>query len=281
MTWEPGKPVEMETRRFFVRSLKPEDADENYTSWWNDAEIQRGFNQKPRNWDIPRAAQHIEKFNNQDRFHLGIIVKETLRLIGFITIIADLKQKIAKTNVGLGDKTFWGKDVIIEVREHMLDFIFLTLGMEKAESEIIGRNFSSIFNNKVLGYASEGILRKHSPSVEGGRADTYLFGLLKREWQESKKDKKETLSKPDKALTNSGNFKTAKELLAEATYYNSRDIPDSASVDTWGSWDSLSHVRLILAMEHHLGRELEPDIVVDISNLQDVARFISVNKSLD
>ncbi len=281
MAWTPGKPVEMETKRFFVRSLKPEDADENYTSWWNDAEIQRGFNQKPRNWDIPRAAQHIRQFNNRNKFHLGIYCKKTGKLIGFFAIFVNDQHKTAKTNVCLGDKTFWGKDVIIEVRTHMLGFIFLTLGMEKAESEIIGRNFSSIFNNKVLGYTSEGILRKHSPSVEGGRADTYLYGLLKEEWQDSKKDKKETLPKFNKELTNTRFFKKAKSLLAEATYFNPKDIPDTASVDTWGSWDSLSHVRLLLAIENHLERELDPDAVVDISTLHDVAHFISVNKGLD
>jgi acyl carrier protein len=159
----------------------------------------------------------------------------------------------------------------------MLGFIFSILGMEKVESKIIGRNFSSIFNNKVLGYSSEGIVRKHAPSVDGGRADTYLYGLLKEEWQDLDKGKKKTLSKLDKKLTGTKFFKKAKELLAEATYFNLKNIPDTASVDTWGSWDSLSHVRLLLAIENHLGKELEPDAVINISNLQDVARFISDN----
>ena len=149
MDWTPGQPLELETEKYKLRSLTPDDADEEYTSWWNDAEVQRGFNKKPRNWDIPDAVKHINTFNNITLFHLGVFPKDTSRLIGFVTISFAMKHKVAITNVALGDKSYWGKDVIIEVRRKVMDFMFETLGIEKAESEILGRNFSSIFNNNV------------------------------------------------------------------------------------------------------------------------------------
>ena len=279
MNWAPGQPVKLETEKFFLRSLTPKDADEEYTSWWNDAEIQRGFNNKPRGWGIPDAANHIKNFDNKVLFHLGIYPKETSKLIGFVTIHLSQKHKMATTNVALGDKSYWGKDVIIEVRLKVLDFMFENLKIEKAESEILGRNFSSIFNLKVLGYTAEGVLRQHIPSIDGGRADKYLFGLTKKEWQQAKDNKKKPAIKLDKKLAKTAAFLSAKGLLAEATHYDPKDIPDTASVDTWGAWDSLSHVRLLMAIEEHLGKELNPDIIVDIYSVSDIANFISGDHS--
>jgi len=279
MDWTPGQPLELETEKYKLRSLTPDDADEEYTSWWNDAEVQRGFNNKPRDWDIPDAVKHIKNFNNITLFHLGIYPKDTSKLIGFITISVAKKHKMAITNVALGDKSYWGKDVIIEVRSKVVDFMFETLGIEKAESEILGRNFSSIFNNKVLGYTVEGILRKHISFVDGGRADKYLFGLTREDWQQAKDKKKKPAPKLDQKITNSEEFLKAKALLGEATHYDPKDIPDTASVDTWGAWDSLSHVRLLMAIEGHLGKELNPDIIVEISCVSDIAKFISDGQS--
>ena len=188
MGWKRGKKLELETERFILRSLTPADADETYTSWWNDAELQRGFNSKPRNWDTSQAARHLRQFNNDNRFHLGIFCKETGKLIGFIAMFPKYRQKLAKTNVLIGDQSYWGKGVPREVRRHMLDFLFDTLGMEKVEGEIFGRNLPSIFNYQALGFKAEGVRRSHVRSVDGGRADVYQFGLLKEEWQAFKKE---------------------------------------------------------------------------------------------
>lgn len=67
---------------------------------------------------------------------------------------------------------------------------------------------------------------------------------------------------------------TAKALLAEATQRTAAEVPDGASVDSWDAWDSLSHMRLIMAMEQHLGKELPPEAVVDIASLDDVVKYL-------
>lgn len=196
--WEPGKPVTIETESYFVRSLTPSDADETYTSWWNDAEIQKGFNNTPRNWDTVRAAQHISTFDNRNRFHLGIFTKKNGKIIGYFAILLEKGGEVASTNVCIGEKEYWGKGVASEIREKVLDFIFGPLGLIKVEGKILGRNLSSIAIYKGLGFKPEGVLRKHINAVDGGRADIFLFGLLKEEWEEMKKKRKPAKKeKPD------------------------------------------------------------------------------------
>jgi RimJ/RimL family protein N-acetyltransferase len=183
VSWKPGDLLQVETGRFVLRSLTRQDASDSYVGWWNDAEIQEGLNFPPRGWGRRRAMQHIDQFDNVNKFHLGIFCKDSARMIGFFAIFVNPKNKVAVTNVVIGDKDFWGKGVVQEVRAAMLVFLFRVLGMEKVKGEIKGRNYPSIFNYKAQGFTCEGILRNEISHVSGGRADVFLFGLLRAEWE--------------------------------------------------------------------------------------------------
>lgn len=63
----------------------------------------------------------------------------------------------------------------------------------------------------------------------------------------------------------------AKKLLAEAIHADTAAIPDGARIGGFARWDSLAHLRLILALEEKIGRQLDPDEAVRIESLQDVA----------
>ena len=182
MDWRPGEPLRLETERFRLRSLTPADATITYVSWWNDPEVQEGLNFPARGWDRQRAIKHISQFNNKTAFHLGIFCKDTDSMIGFFAAFPDPHTKVAKTNIVIGEKDYWGKNVVQEVRARMLSFLFEVMGMEKVKGEIQGRNYPSIFNYKAMGFTCEGVLRNDIPRFDGGRTDVFIFGLLRDEW---------------------------------------------------------------------------------------------------
>ena len=62
----------------------------------------------------------------------------------------------------------------------------------------------------------------------------------------------------------------AKTLLAEATGQSVEEIPDNASIHTMSAWDSLVHLRVILALETRLGHELDAEAVMEITGLDDL-----------
>ena len=66
----------------------------------------------------------------------------------------------------------------------------------------------------------------------------------------------------------------AKQLLAEAIGADAAAVPDGARIGGYERWDSLAHLRLILALEAMIGRELDPDEAVRIESLHDVAAFL-------
>ena len=109
-------------------------------------------------------------------------------MIGFFAAFPNPKTRVALTNIVIGDKDYWGKHVVQEVRAAMLYFLFQGLGMEKVKGEIKGRNYPSIFNYKAMGFTSEGILRNEIPCFSGGRTDVFIFGLLREEWEAQNKE---------------------------------------------------------------------------------------------
>jgi acyl carrier protein len=66
----------------------------------------------------------------------------------------------------------------------------------------------------------------------------------------------------------------AKKLLAEAFHVDAAAIPDTAHLGGFERWDSLAHLRLILALEEKIGRQLDPDEAVRIGSLEDIAGLL-------
>jgi RimJ/RimL family protein N-acetyltransferase len=183
--WSPGKALELETENFRLRSLTAADATDTYISWWNDPEVQEGLGLRPRGWGRDQAIRHINKFDNRRTYHLGIFPRDQELPIGFFAIFLEPAQ-LARTNTVIGNKAFWGRRVVLEVRARALAFLFEDVGVEKVYGRVDGRNFSSIYNYKAQGFTCEGILRKHGRGADGTRHDLLMFGLLRDEWRKAK-----------------------------------------------------------------------------------------------
>jgi acyl carrier protein len=67
----------------------------------------------------------------------------------------------------------------------------------------------------------------------------------------------------------------AKKLLAEAANCESAMIPDDVRIGTFERWDSLAHLRLVLAIEQQIGRQLDADESIRIESLADVAALLA------
>jgi RimJ/RimL family protein N-acetyltransferase len=65
----------------------------------------------------------------------------------------------------------------------LLEYAFETLNMERVEFRADNRNARSIKAMKNLGCIEEGILRNHLPTIDGGRRDSIILSILKKEWE--------------------------------------------------------------------------------------------------
>lgn len=187
MSWTPGALLKLETPRFIVRSMAREDVTETFTGWLADPEVMVGLNLPRRRLTRPQAVRWALSHDNASNFMLVVIDKASNEAIGFFTINADAGHLTAETSVVLGNHDFWGKNVVVEARTAILNFLFETLGIHKVIGRPHGRNFSSIFNYKVMGFTCEAVLREQMRAVDGNsRLDQLTFGILKTEWQARK-----------------------------------------------------------------------------------------------
>lgn len=66
----------------------------------------------------------------------------------------------------------------------------------------------------------------------------------------------------------------ARALLAEALEVAADNLSEDASVSTTEAWDSLAHIRVIAAIEAHLGSELDSMEILEIESLPDIVKIL-------
>lgn len=190
MNWAPGTPVEFSTGRFLVRSLRPADITQRYVDWWNDPQVMAGIARPMRRMTVEQHRQRIERqFNNRTNFHWGYFDKEKDLLVGFLTIFYTPFHKVAELNTVIGDRDYWGQEILLEMVDAGFEFLFETLGAEKLTGKAIARNLPTIFINKALGFKVEGVLRQEWRYEDGQRMDVIAFGMLREEWREQRHEK--------------------------------------------------------------------------------------------
>lgn len=67
----------------------------------------------------------------------------------------------------------------------------------------------------------------------------------------------------------------AKSLLAEALLLDAGSVADDARIGSIDKWDSLAHMRLLMAIEERLGKPLDAETAAGIESVADVARVLA------
>ncbi|MFK7877167.1 MAG: GNAT family N-acetyltransferase [Paracoccaceae bacterium] len=193
MTWTPGDLVALDTQRFSLRSITREDVDETFLSWLADPEVMVGLNLPSRKLSRVQAVHYALSYDNLKSIMLLVRARDSGDMVGFFTITFEYAHGTAETAVVIGNKSYWGQNVVVETRGAILEFLFLTLGVHKVIGRPHGRNMSSIFNYKAMGFQCEAILREQMRALKGGgRLDQMIFGLLKSEWEGLRAQKEDT-----------------------------------------------------------------------------------------
>ena len=64
-------------------------------------------------------------------------------------------------------------------------------------------------------------------------------------------------------------------ILSESLLISSDNIHEGLSSENCEKWDSLSHFRLVLAIENEIGRSLVVNEIIGISSAADVQKLVS------
>jgi ribosomal-protein-alanine N-acetyltransferase len=187
--WKTGQKVHIETERFVLESTTRLQATLLTYPWTTDPEIMNPLGYPAGTWTFRKWYREHKKYNNRRRFFLSIRPKGETKAIGYEAPEVTTAG-VARLTVVIGDRAWWGQSVVAETRPAVLDFLFDTVGCQRAWGMPAARNVPSVFNYQRLGFMTEGTMRQQSVNPATGRLrDTIIFGMLSDEWRELRKKK--------------------------------------------------------------------------------------------
>ncbi|MCC6888160.1 MAG: GNAT family N-acetyltransferase [Hyphomicrobiales bacterium] len=177
-----GAPIHLETPRFVLTSLSRRELAAISLPWTADPAIMEPLELQAGGWSLRRWRKQVVRPNNRDRFAFAIRTRADGGIIGYETAQIS-RTGVAILGVVIGDKSWWGRGVVVETRVAVLTFLFQTMQCARAWGVVYARNFPSISNYLALGFTHEGTLRQHFRLADGTRADAMVFGLTRQEWE--------------------------------------------------------------------------------------------------
>ena len=168
------------TQRFELRSLIGKNLEPAYFEWLQDPEINRYLNIYGTKLSKESIRRYVDSHMEPDDHFFGIYDLDN-KMIGTHSFrYSPLTRRCAVGGM-IGDKSYWGKGVILETRATLLSYAFDDRDCFKVEAVCYKENLAAIYNFLRQGWTKEGVFRAHR-TINGTSEDLIMFGLLKEEW---------------------------------------------------------------------------------------------------
>jgi RimJ/RimL family protein N-acetyltransferase len=176
----------LQTARLRLRPFTSEDADDLYAQH-SSAHVLRYWDAPP--WsETARAERFITACRQMAEDGTGArLAMERLSdgaFLGWCSLTRwNPDYRSASMGYCLGDAA-WGHGYATEAARAVLGWAFDTLDLNRVQAETDTRNLASARVLEKLGFVREGTLRQDCV-VNGDVSDSWVYGLLRREWQPS------------------------------------------------------------------------------------------------
>lgn len=144
----------LETNRFYLRELNPDDAESFYLLN-EDEEVIKYTGDKPFK-SINDARSFLENYNQYKKYGVGrwaVIEKSTNTFLGW----SGLKYTVELKEYDIGFRFFrkyWNKGIATETSKACIDFGFDILGIDEIVGRVMNKNIASIKVLQKIGFKS-------------------------------------------------------------------------------------------------------------------------------
>lgn len=181
----PLEPIVISAKSLTLRFLSEADLPAAYDIF-SDPEVMRYWSYSPWTGRV-QAQQWLtriqEGYRTRNALQFGIERRADSVLVGTCTIFQfHVASRRAEIGYALG-RPYWGLGYMDSALQALLRYAFQTLDLNRLEADIDPRNVASARTLERLGFQKEGYLRERW-IVNDEISDTYLYGLLRREWQD-------------------------------------------------------------------------------------------------
>ena len=178
----------LHTRRLLLRNFT--DADkEIFMAYRNDPLVA-----KYQSWSLPYSQEQAQAFIDEMKdihapkqgqwLQLAIELKETSSLIGDVAFC--IKDDIRQATIGYTIAShFWNQGFVTEALTVLLDYLFEDINLHRIVADCDTENIGSWKTLEKLGFRREGHFVE-SLLIDDKYTSEYHYGLLQREWRESR-----------------------------------------------------------------------------------------------
>jgi RimJ/RimL family protein N-acetyltransferase len=174
------------SERLKLRDFREDDVDAVH-SWASDPEVVRFMSWGPNTRELTREflqRKFAERTGDPRRtWDLAVVRRDTGQVIGSVGLRLDEQRQQAALGYCYHQDA-WGHGFATEAAREMLRFGFEELGLHRIHASADTRNGASIRVLDKLGMRQEGRLREHV-MMRGEWRDSYLYAVLRSEWQET------------------------------------------------------------------------------------------------
>ena len=149
----------LRSEKYYLKNLGINAATERYLSWMHDLEVSKTLEVDGLAQTIETIKDYIKRHDNKTKFLFGIYTNKNIH-IGNFSITLNIDHQRATIGVMIGDKNYWGKGVVNEMRSLIIDWLFYKKGMNKIEAGPMSINYPAIFNFTKQGWQNEGIIKE-------------------------------------------------------------------------------------------------------------------------
>ncbi|CAN5131528.1 GNAT family protein [soil metagenome] len=176
----------LRTARLSLRPFAQSDTDAIFALQSN-AHVLRYWDSPP--WrDRARAERFIETCRQMEQDGSGVrLAIERADGGGFIgwCCLVEFNPDYRSATLGYCFvEAAWGHGYATEAARALIDWAYATVDLNRVQSQTDTRNLGSSRVLEKLGFTREGLLREDC-IVDGDVSDTWVYGLLRREWSAS------------------------------------------------------------------------------------------------
>jgi RimJ/RimL family protein N-acetyltransferase len=155
-TARPGKKeVWFNCGRYFLRTIRREDASERWAAWLTDPWTMHVLNTSPMKIGKSGIADYIKQFDQRSRLLLGIFERGTRLHVGFIRFDIDLASNEALVSAAIGEAEHRNRGATTYVFVPALAFLFDTVGVARVRASVLDRNDTTLTYLLKLGWQKD------------------------------------------------------------------------------------------------------------------------------
>lgn len=156
---------------------------EHYARWSNDAEYMRLLDDEPIHPKTPEMFNFPRSEDSWGGVGFGLRTLAEDKFIGFTGLWGvNWSSRSSWFAIGIGDRDYWGKGYGTEAVDLTLGYAFRELSLNRVQLFVFAYNLRAIRAYEKVGFVREATLRQ-SLLRDGKRYDTYLMGILYRDWE--------------------------------------------------------------------------------------------------